>query len=50
MLSNDDIDKLILEQGMSLGSGSFDFLSVDEETAITIREIEEKLDQKVESQ
>lgn len=40
-LTSDAIDKLILEQGMSLGnSDAYDFVSVDPETAVTIREIE----------
>lgn len=32
MLTNDDIDKMILEQGMQLGGSAFDTLTVDEET------------------
>ena len=40
----DDIDRMILEQGMSLGSSAFDNLTVDEETEQTIREIEEQLE------
>ena len=41
MLISDDIDRLILEQGMALENSPFDSLTVDEETAITIREIEQ---------
>jgi len=46
-LSSEDIDRLIIEQGMSLGTSAFEHLSVDGETAITIREIEQELNQKV---
>ena len=49
-LTSDAIDKLILEQGMSLGnSDAYDFLSCDQETAMTIREIEEQLNEMMES-
>lgn len=40
MMNSEDIDRLILEQGMNLERNAFDSLTVDEETAITIREIE----------
>ena len=46
-LSSADIDRLILEQGMSLEGSAFDGLTVDEETAITIREIEDFFQQNV---
>ena len=45
MLTSEDIDRLILEQGMSLQRGAFDNLAVDEETAITIREVEQYMDE-----
>ena len=41
MLNSEQIDKIILEQGMSLESDPYDFIQVDPETAITIREIED---------
>lgn len=47
MLTSDDIDKLILEQGMSLGTQAFEFLTVDEETAVTIQELEQILNEKI---
>ena len=45
MLTSEDIDRLILEQGMSLQSGAFDNLVVDEETAITICEVEQFMEE-----
>ena len=45
MLNSDDIDRLILEQGMNLHSSPFDNLTVDEETKITIHEIEMHLEE-----
>ena len=43
MLNSEQIDKIILEQGMSLVSDPYDSIQVDPETAVTIREIEEQL-------
>jgi len=40
-LCSEEIDRLILEQGMALQDSAFDGLTVDEETARTICEIEQ---------
>ena len=45
MLNSDDIDKLILEQGMNLQSGPYDSLTVDEETKKTIHDIEQIMEE-----
>ncbi len=39
-LSNDQIDRLIIEQGLTLQGSAFDSLTVDEETSKTIQEVE----------
>jgi ABC-type transporter Mla maintaining outer membrane lipid asymmetry ATPase subunit MlaF len=48
-LYSEEIDRLILEQGMALQNGAFDGLTVDEETARTISEIEQIMQEAMDS-